>query len=541
MTTKPPPPNPNQTGKPPGVAPTPEPAPKKPKKQRLKAIEPTRASTLAPGTHWMTREGLPVHQTVEDFCASVWQCLASARARRFVRFYRRGGVVGKLDAVNARFEPMLDQEMRLLIERFVVLEEWPRPVGGADPECKRFVCTVELARAVLAHPISHDASSAPLVHELRAVASHPLITPAGLIYDKPHIFDDGSAIWVPKINADVDPIDFWSVVSDFPIVENSKGNLLALVYTVLFRPLLHDNAPLFPIISSIERSGKTKLFQQVLGGILLGRAATVMQWPTRDDEIDKVIGSMLMQGEELGCIDNVPERLDSAALASVITSMRHGTRKLGESKFVHMDNTLTLVATGNHTRCSAEIAKRSCVTILQPGCDNPELRTGFKHSRIFEYVIQNREAILKGLLDGVRAWVAAGCPRTKQVLGGFETWMETVGSLCEFLGYPVLQNRDEVLGDMDNDQGDLEKLVDFWAQIHGSEWVGMAALLPLARSESINVWPYLLERPQTDRAKCIALAQKLRTFVGRTVNGYRIERRGSGSERFYRVAPVVAG
>jgi hypothetical protein len=328
------------------------------------------------------------------------------------------------------------------------------------------------------------------------------------------------------------------LLSDFQIKQNSIGNLVAMMLTPMVRPMLTGNVPLFIINAPTERAGKTILAQDLWGVVLTGRPVPLMQFPSNEDEVSKLVLSLMVGGNTQGVIDNVPSKLDSAALTSLVTAREVGGRVLGKTQFVTLPNTITLCVTGNHIMCSAEIAKRACVIELQPGMDNPEMRSGFKFEYIVEAFKEHAEAVLAWLLDLVRAWVEAGCPRPSVRMGGFERWVDVVGGICEFAGFPILQNRDEIGIDMDADTGDIRKLVEGWNHLHTTEWVRAAELLPIAQLPDVNVWPHLFERAKSDHGKATVLGRILRQYAGRVVCGFKIERRGSGSERLYRLSAL---
>jgi hypothetical protein len=65
----------------------------------------------------------------------------------------------------------------------------------------------------------------------------------------------------------------------------------------------------------------------------------------------------------------------------------------------------------------------------------PELRTGFRHSHLLDYVMRNRGKLVGALLVMVRAWYSADCPAPRTpILGSFEEWARVVGGILETCG-----------------------------------------------------------------------------------------------------------
>jgi hypothetical protein len=130
------------------------------------------------------------------------------------------------------------------------------------------------------------------------------------------------------------------------------------------------------INAPLERTGKTKLAEEVWGGILLGRKTPAQQLSREDVEFDKGITAMLLEGQTLLHLDNIRDRIDSAPLASLLTSTTYQGRVLGHSRMPTLPNNLMIVGTGNNVVACRNGDFGAMVTIdgpyaLQPADDNP--------------------------------------------------------------------------------------------------------------------------------------------------------------------------
>jgi hypothetical protein len=72
---------------------------------------------------------------------------------------------------------------------------------------------------------------------------------------------------------------------------------------------------------------------------------------------------------------------------------------------------------------------------MEPECSDPFHRTGFKHERLKQYLIDHRRDMLIALLTLARAWFAAGQPTSSvQPVGGFERWSEVISGILQYAG-----------------------------------------------------------------------------------------------------------
>jgi hypothetical protein len=444
-----------------------------------------RDAVLIPGSH-ATADG-PIEVGNHEFADDV--------VRRFpIGVLYRRGVVGELvgEPGLRRFQQSTNDDIRLHTDRNMRLAKWvvrkkPDGEGGSESstQCvEQFVpCTRDHGGIILA-----NAASVPTLQEIRSLTSYPvyragfeLCSPGyanGIYFDCPPELDG------LRVETDLAVIRtvLADLVIDFPFkADADRQNFFGLLLTPILAPAISGNRPMHLIHSPMERTGKTKLADECLGGIIIGRRTPAQQMVDSVDETDKRTLAMLMRGETLLHLDNLRDFLDSPVIASLLTAAVYQGRILGATRIIDVANSLSIVATGNNVRCSGEIAKRTVPIRLQPSNDRPEERTDFQHPHFFEFVLANRCRVLGCLLGAIELWKAAGKPRGTIPLGGFDEWASTIGGIMSVLGFDQwLTNAREWRASSDTRRSDLEALVNEWHTTYGSGMAKAGELLDIA-------------------------------------------------------------
>lgn len=473
-----------------------------PKKKPLTKID-------APGEHW--ENGSPRSVSNARFAYQVLKAFEPGD------LYRRMGVVGFVR--DGRFVEADAHDVRLLMDNRVVIFEHPMVTTRQLKEVQFVTSSVDHAQLVLASAKTHKN-----VRDLKVLSPHPLVT-----RDRKALMHgwhaEYGALVVCDIDLNVEPVPLWKAVVDFPFAESrDEAAILALALTPLVRPLLDGHAPLFMVTAPIERSGKSKLIEEVLApiwGVVMG----MMVWTDDEEEMRKRITSIMLAGLSVACIDNIPASFESHALASMLTTRHVTDRVLGKSELAISPNGLTLIATGNNTEASSEIAKRSIVSRLEPKSGTPEHRTDFMHADLLDFVRKNRAGLLRWLLDIATAGPLGACPP----MGGFERWVAGPGRMVCGQGLPLVTS--VVLPTKEDD--DMGPLFVAWFERYGSEWVKAVQVVDLALS--IEWGGVNLDTSKTQAAKNSWIGKKLRAHVGRYAGGGRLERRVSGNNTSYRL------
>ncbi len=438
---------------------------------------------LLPGPHKDDQDA-HIEQSSVDFASDVLQRLPADAIYR--RDFIPGEVIG--EAGRRKWVELSADRMRIVVDSHAKLGKWVTHRQTKEQVLLYQACNKDAAGLVVAH-----ATGAAGVRELHLMVSYPVYGPGfvrvepgwhdGLYYDEPDELRDLR----PETDCEVIHNVLHDLVVDFPFKgEADRQNFFGLLLTPIIAPALDGNRPMHLLNAPLERTGKSKLVNEVFGGIVTGRDTPSMQITDREEEREKRILAMLLQGETLMHLDNLPSYIDSPALASLLTTQRFLGRLLGYSRNVSMPNNLTIVGTGNNVQASGEIAKRIVPIMIEPASANPEARTDFQHPDIRAYVRQQRRTVLECVLGLVENWTAAGRPKHPDRLGGFENWSETVGGILQVNGLRAWRTNEGEWRKVANPHGsEMETFVEVWHEAFGASEVTALDLMNLAEQNGL--------------------------------------------------------
>lgn len=494
---------------------------------------PGRVDVLIPGSHNLPPDGEYREQGTDDFALGVLDALPAGT------LYRRAEIVGQV--IGAEFKAVSPSALRSIVDREMRLgagKELQQPTVAGDRQWAVVYrnCMADHAAVVLAY-----AETGGPVRDLRHLATHPVVVGRSFDTAQPgwhegvylavdHVPDP---LPLPEARAVLDDL-----VCDFPFqAPADRANFFGLLLTPILRPAIDEPVPMHLIGSPVERTGKTKLAEIVLGCAVLGRPTPALQIGVREDEREKRITALLLSGASVAHLDNLREFVDSPALASLLTSTVYQGRELGHSRIVSIPNGLTLVGTGNNVHATGEVAKRVVPIRLLPPTESPETRQDYRHPLLREYVESARPRVLGALLGLVEAWRTAGRPLGSVGFGGFERWAAVLGGIMHTAGYPEwLGNVAEWRGDANDFGSELAMLVDAWHAAHGGEWVATADLFTLA--DELDLFARQTGA-QSDRGRRTAFGQRvLNAAEGRMVSKWRVEITGRGKRRRARLCAL---
>jgi hypothetical protein len=401
------------------------------------------------------------------------------------------------------FDPVDATDFRLFVDERCYLARWIRTERG-NPLRIYVNCNEGLAKLVLGRA-KRSGRARPLSRVVHYPAYGPdfeLLRPGwadGTFYDPPPEL----AGLVPETDREVIVQALEDLVVDFPFMSEPTGrrtrdgreepdegeanrqNFYGLLLTPIVRTAIDGNVPLHLVNAPLERTGKSKLVEEVLGGVLLGSPTPAAQQVTDPEEFKKHVTGYLLQGRTLVHMDNVNDAMNLGNLASLLTAAYFEGRLLGTNSVVSLRNTLIWVASGNNVEGSAEVIKRVVPVHLQPKDDHPEDRPAedFRHADLRPYIRSVRRQVLAVLLGMVEVWKAAGRPLPEGTtpLGGFEEWARVVGGILQANGFRRwMANARAWRKVADLAGGELEGLVDLWAQRFGDHPVKPKHLLRLA-------------------------------------------------------------
>ncbi|MEI7837147.1 MAG: bifunctional DNA primase/polymerase, partial [Planctomycetota bacterium] len=239
---------------------------------------------LLPGPH-TSEDGEVIEQSNAEFGAEVIAGLPEDI------IYRRGGIPGEIigSPGSKRWEALSTDRARLLVDSHVKLARYvvDRRTGGQQRLFQ--ACNRDAAGLVVA-----CAACATDVRELAVMVPYPIygrnyirIEPGwhdGLYYDAPEELRGLE----PELRIEVIARVLYDLVVDFPFKsEADRQNFFGLLLTPIIAPAIDGNRPMHLVDTSLERTGKSKLVNEVWGGIVTGQDTPSLQVTEHEDEREK--------------------------------------------------------------------------------------------------------------------------------------------------------------------------------------------------------------------------------------------------------------
>lgn len=222
------------------------------------------------------------------------------------------------------------------------------------------------------------------------------------------------------------------VLVDFPMQDNAdRSAWLALVLTMVGRPCISGNVPLFAVTANIRGAGKSLLVDAATL-IAYGRRAARKTFTRDDDEMRKVITAVAIAAIPSVLFDNVDIQMGGASLDAAITSTVWSDRVLGQSRMTgDLPMQVVWSATGNNMAFGSDLGRRVLPIRLNSNLETPETRTGFQYPNLLGWIEQNRPRLAVAALTILRAYFVVGTPHQADgEWGSFESWSDIVrGSL----------------------------------------------------------------------------------------------------------------
>jgi hypothetical protein len=223
-------------------------------------------------------------------------------------------------------------------------------------------------------------------------------------------------------------------LGDFPFETTAdRATAVALVLTLTGR-VFTGLAPLFVIDASTPGSGKG-LLVTTTNIIATGEPPHLLELPQEGEEQRKKITSALLAGNDLIVWDET-HTIAGRTLAMILTADVYSDRVLGGNKIVAIRNRFTQVAIGNNVQVFGDLKRRVAPVRLVPAVEHPEARQDFRHANLAQWTHANRGDLLAATLTLLRAWIAAGKPRSDVTMGSFEKWAAVIGGVLDVAGIP---------------------------------------------------------------------------------------------------------
>lgn len=411
--------------------------------------------------------------------------------------FRKGTTLVRLiqDDAQPRLEPLTGPMVSYHLDRIAnfVKEGKNGPIPASPPPA--------VVSQIMATPI-------PPFPACNRVVTAPVFAPDGTLISEfgyhekaeTYVYDTGRFV-VPPIpmqptSAQIEAAKSLlldDLLGDFPFVHRSeKAHALCLLLLPAMREMISGPTPLHVVEAPTSRTGKSLLVQCTLGIMLGFEEIPTMSEGTQEEEWRKRVTSILVEGAPAIIIDNLRDRLDSAALAKVLTDRISIDRQLGQTRMLRSPVRAVFVATGNNPTYSTEVAERSIRIRLDAGVERPGERGGFRHDPLPDWVEGNRGELVAAALTLGQAWVAAGMPSggSGRRVGGYEAWVRVMGGILDVIGVPgFLENRSEVLSSADPTRSANYRFVRTWWERHGRHRVTVAQLFPYVTTGEAGMLP----------------------------------------------------
>lgn len=343
-----------------------------------------------------------------------------------------------------------------------------------------------------------SATPQPPLPELVRIVEAPIFAPDGTLQSEPGYSAATRSLYVPAPGfvlteiperpsasdiAHARSLLVDELLGDFPFVSDSeRAHALALLLLPFVRDLIDGPTPLHLIEKPSPGTGATLLVDMLLFPVL-GHAVAGMTEATEEAEWRKRLTAKLIDGGPVLLIDNLRRRLDSAALAGVMTMTVWEDRVLGVSRIVRLPVRCAWVATGNNPLLSHEMTRRTIRVRLDAQHDQPWLRDGFRHKDLRGWVRDHRTDLVGAALVLGRAWIWAGRPAGQQCLGMFEEWASVIGGILDVAGIPgFLGNLRQFYAASDFERSIWQAFLSRWWDRFQTRSVGVAALFEIALS-----------------------------------------------------------
>lgn len=342
------------------------------------------------------------------------------------------------------------------------------------------------------------------------------------------------------------------LISDFPFADQpSRANALAILFSILMRPVIAGHIPLAIIDAPVQGTGKT-LLVTTLASIAVGSVASEsIPAQQNEDEWRKKITSILLTASPFVLLDNIPDNttIDSPSLAATLTSSEWSDRLLGRNDSIRLPARAVWAATGNNLRVTGDMPRRSYSIRLDANAERPWERTGFHIQALQQYVLAHRGDLLSAALTIVRAWYTNGRPQANvPMLGSFEEWAGTVGSVLAFAGIEgFLGNLEQTQVVQDDDRRQWAAFFEAWWDHFGSQEIAADDLcrLIMPRKDIFNDTPdesflgslpepLLLNKDRGEGSLKRSIGRHLSRFTGRIFSGRKLCDAGANKNKHVR-------
>ncbi|MEX0407945.1 hypothetical protein ABGN05_20000 [Aquibium sp. LZ166] len=218
--------------------------------------------------------------------------------------------------------------------------------------------------------------------------------------------------------------------------DGSRANAVAAVLQHFVQGLYSGATPAYLIGKPTAGTGSGYL-ADTTSMVSAGRRASPLALPKQEDEIEKRLTGVLIEGRAIVMFDNVTGRISSPALAAFLTAGdSFSGRRLGSSEMLDLKKRCTVIVTGNGLELDGEQRRRFVPIYLDAKTDKPGDRDpdAFRQPKLHDYMERNRGELVWACLTIVQNWFAKGQPSGTVILATFEAYCRVMGGILDAAG-----------------------------------------------------------------------------------------------------------
>jgi hypothetical protein len=281
-------------------------------------------------------------------------------------------------------------------------------------------------------------------------------------------------------------------------------------------------APMFLIRAHTPGTGKSYLVD-VIALIVTGRLCPVITAGKTEEETEKRLGTVLLNGSPLVSLDNCSHDLEGQLLCQLTERPLVKIRILGRSEMPECECHTTVLATGNNISLKGDMVRRGLTCNLDALTERPELRL-FQYDPLRQ-VMSDRGSYVAAALTIIRAYLTAGSPKVCNSIGSYSGWSTMVRSPFVWLGQPDPVASMEFSREDDPELADIRELFGLWINYLDidqhyttSQIIEVACQLPSLTDFNRQPFKELLLRIAADRNGGVS-TQRLELGCGKSAVG----------------------
>jgi Bifunctional DNA primase/polymerase, N-terminal len=238
-----------------------------------------------------------------------------------------------------------------------------------------------------------------------------------------------------------------SVVDDFRFAsDGDRSRAIAAIITpaLVLGDLLPGRAPVDLGEANDSQTGKG-FRNKLTAAIYNQKVATITQRKGGVGSLEESFSSVLIRGANFICLDNVRGQINSPTIESFLTEDRYAAR-VPYSDSVEIDpRRVVVMITSNNAEITRDLANRSSAVRILKQPAGFRFRT-FPEGDILDHVRIHHRRFLGAVFSTVRAWHAAGKPRTRESRHDFRGWAQTLDWIVQKLlqGAPIMDGHQEI-------------------------------------------------------------------------------------------------